>query len=484
MAPGDARSEPNPSRCTARSALDSSVSLSHTICAARGQFREGTPAETEGSFGELQSPGDAMETSSSVPSTALTQLLNFSDHPVSSSETPSMAGLRATEEPLSAVLSSFRTDAAPAGLLAGPFSPSEEPTHLIVAFWDSPLSHGINVFVGFVLCFTMLGLGCTVELSHLGEHIRKPIGVLLAVLCQFVLMPLIAFLLALAFSLNDVEAMAVLLCGCCPGGNLSNIMSLLVNGEMNLSIIMTISSTILALVLMPLCLWMYSRAWINTPLVNLLPFGAIILTLCSTLIPIGFGVWLRYRFTRVAEIIIKVSLWSLLVTLLMLFIMTGTMLGPELLATIPASVYLVAVLMPMAGYAAGYGLATLFDLPPNSRRTVSLETGCQNVQLCTAILKLAFPPQMMGGMYMFPLLYALFQAAEAGVFILVYRMYRKEVLHKHDLMEDDENDTNISYKRMKEEDVLFDSTYGAVTVSDPNVIVFESQDGAGSPTPV
>lgn len=73
-----------------------------------------------------------------------------------------------------------------------------------------------------------------------------------------------------------------------------------------LSIIMTISSTLLALVLMPLCLWIYSRAWINTPVVNLMPFGAIILTLCSTLIPIGLGVMLRYRYTRVADIVLKV----------------------------------------------------------------------------------------------------------------------------------------------------------------------------------
>uniref|UniRef100_A0A672YBK0 Sodium/bile acid cotransporter 4 n=1 Tax=Sphaeramia orbicularis TaxID=375764 RepID=A0A672YBK0_9TELE len=314
--------------------------------------------------------------------------------------------------------------------------------HLMPAFWDSPLSHGINVFVGLVLCFTMLGLGCTVEVSQLGEHIRRPIGVLLALVCQFVIMPLVAFLLALAFSLDDVAAMAVLLCGCCPGGNLSNIMSLLVHGEMNLSIIMTISSTLLALVLMPLCLWIYSRAWINTPVVNLMPFGAIILTLCSTLIPIGLGVMLRYRYTRVADI---ASLWSLLVTLVMLFILTGAMLGPDLLSTIPPSVYVVAILMPLCGYAAGYGLAVLFDLPPNSRRSVSLETGCQNVQLCTAILKLAFPPQLMGGMYMFPLLYALFQAAEAGIFILAYRMYRKEVLHKADPMVDGE-DTDITYQ--------------------------------------
>ena len=121
-----------------------------------------------------------------------------------------------------------------AGALDLMAAPRTDAPHLVPAFWDSPLSHGINVFVGLVLCFTMLGLGCTVDVAQLGEHVRRPVGVLLALVCQFVIMPLVAFLLALAFSLDDVAAMAVLLCGCCPGGNLSNIMSLLVNGEMNL----------------------------------------------------------------------------------------------------------------------------------------------------------------------------------------------------------------------------------------------------------
>ncbi|XP_074492264.1 sodium/bile acid cotransporter 4 [Sebastes fasciatus] len=387
-------------------------------------------------------------------------------------EDSTMAGLAAR----SAI---FSTSSSAAGADFMSVLQTEAP-HLMPAFWDSPLSHGINVFVGLVLCFTMLGLGCTVEVSQLGEHIRRPVGVLLALLCQFVIMPLVAFLLALAFSLDDVAAMAVLLCGCCPGGNLSNIMSLLVHGEMNLSIVMTISSTLLALVLMPLCLWIYSRAWINTPVVNLMPFGAIILTLCSTLIPIGLGVMLRYRYTRVADIVLKVSLWSLLITLILLFILTGAMLGPELLSTIPPSVYVVAILMPLCGYAAGYGLAVLFELPPSSCRSVSLETGCQNVQLCTAILKLAFPPQLMGGMYMFPLLYALFQAAEAGIFILAYRMYRKKVLHKPDPMRDGE-DTDITYQRFQDDEDM-DSSYGAVTVSDPNTIMLDPCPP--DPTPV
>ncbi|KAM8938695.1 sodium/bile acid cotransporter 4 [Pelodytes ibericus] len=351
------------------------------------------------------------------------------------------------------------------------------PQHLVTSapFWDTPLNHGLSVFVGVALCVTMLGLGCTVEVSQIGEQLRRPIGLLLAAISQFVLMPVVAFLLALIFSLNEVAAVAVLLCGCCPGGNLSNIMSLLVNGDMNLSIIMTASSTLLALVLMPLCLWIYSRPWINTPLVELLPLGAVSLTLCSTLLPICLGVFIRYRYNRIADVLLKISLWSLLVTLLILFILTGAMLGPELLATIPPSVYIVALIMPLIGYGLGYGLATLFGLPPNSRRTVSLETGCQNVQLCTALLKLAFPPHLIGSMYMFPLLYALFQAAEAGIYVLVYKLYRKEVLHKPEPL-DEEEDTDISYKKLKEEEIN-DISYGAVTTSEPNSIPMEPTQG-------
>lgn len=72
------------------------------------------------------------------------------------------------------------------------------------------------------------------------------------------------------------------------------------------SIIMTVSSTLLALLLMPLCLWLYSRPWIHTALVRLLPLGAVSLTLGSTLLPIGVGVLIRYRYPRAADLLVKV----------------------------------------------------------------------------------------------------------------------------------------------------------------------------------
>jgi len=160
----------------------------------------------------------------------------------------------------------------------------------------------------------------------------------------------------------------------------------------------------------------------------------------------------------------QISLWSLLVTLVVLFILTGIMLGPDLMASIPASVYAIAVLMPLAGYALGYGLAALFKLPPHCRRTVSLETGCQNVQLCTAILKLTFPPELVGSMFMFPLLYALFQSAEAGLFVLAYKMYGRDG-YKQDAPGEEEEETDVSYRKLKEEEAA-DASYGSVSAEE------------------
>ena len=53
-----------------------------------------------------------------------------------------------------------------------------------------------------------------------------------------------------------------------------------------------------------------------------------------------------------------------------------------------------------------------------------METGCQNIQLCSTILKVAFPPEVIGPYFLFPLIYILFQIVEAGLLILVFRCHQ------------------------------------------------------------
>lgn len=102
-------------------------------------------------------------------------------------------------------------------------------------FLTSPVMEKvINGITIIILFTTMISMGCTMEINKIKRHVVKPSGVGIAVLAQFVIMPLVAFSLAKIFQLSPVEAITVLICGCCPGGNLSNIFALGLKGDMNL----------------------------------------------------------------------------------------------------------------------------------------------------------------------------------------------------------------------------------------------------------
>lgn len=56
----------------------------------------------------------------------------------------------------------------------------------------------------------------------------------MAVACQFGIMPFVAFIMAKMFGLGKIGALAVLVTGSCPGGNLSNLLTFFLYGDMNL----------------------------------------------------------------------------------------------------------------------------------------------------------------------------------------------------------------------------------------------------------
>lgn len=99
---------------------------------------------------------------------------------------------------------------------------------------SSPLNVIINFFSIITLFITMISLGCTMEISKIKAHFLKPMGVAIALLAQFGIMPLTAFCLAKILQMDSIKAVTVLICGCCPGGTLSNVFSLAIKGDMNL----------------------------------------------------------------------------------------------------------------------------------------------------------------------------------------------------------------------------------------------------------
>ncbi|XP_023701040.1 hepatic sodium/bile acid cotransporter-like [Paramormyrops kingsleyae] len=285
------------------------------------------------------------------------------------------------------------------------------------------LDKAINIVTIIILFITMVSLGCTMEIPKIKAYMMKPREVLLAVLTQYGIMPLTAFLMAKVFQLSPLEAVTVLICGCSPGGNLSNILAWAFQGDMNLSIVMTTCSTALALGMMPLLLYLYCKG--IPDIQNAVPFMGIFIALLMTLLPCAIGIAINHRFPRFSHIITKMGMGILLVSAVIIAILIGMTIGSEIMLIMTPPLIATASLMPLTGYVLGYLLSTAFRFSGPCRRTVSMETGCQNIQLCATILKVAFPPETIGPLYLFPLLYNFFQAGEPLLFAVLLRCHQK-----------------------------------------------------------
>ncbi|TTC73830.1 Sodium/bile acid cotransporter [Bagarius yarrelli] len=296
-----------------------------------------------------------------------------------------------------------------------------------VGGFQSPFSpvvdKAINSITIITLFITMISLGCTMEIDKIKQHIARPSGVGIAVLAQFGIMPLTAFCLAKILQLGPIEAITVLICGCCPGGNLSNLFALALRGDMNLSIVMTTCSTVLALGAMPLLLYLYCQGF--SGLEKAVPYTGIIIALVMTLVPCGVGIAINHWAPRYSKFIIKAGLSILLIATLAIGVMCCIFLGATVWMVLSPQIMAVAILMPFTGYLLGYTMSVIFKQNGPCRRTIAMETGCQNIQLCSTILKVAFPPEAIGPLFLFPMVYIVFQGAEALLLIFLFKMYQR-----------------------------------------------------------
>ncbi|XP_055990062.1 LOW QUALITY PROTEIN: hepatic sodium/bile acid cotransporter [Sorex fumeus] len=292
-------------------------------------------------------------------------------------------------------------------------------------FGKRPTDLALSICLIIMLLVIMLSLGCTMEYSKIKAHFWKPKGMIIALVAQYGIMPLTSFALGRIFKLNNIEALAILVCGCSPGGNLSNIFSLAVKGDMNLSIVMTTCSTFFALGMMPLLLYVYSMGIYEGDMTDKVPYKGIITSLIVVLIPCTIGIVINAKRPQYVRYIIKVGTVITILLSVAVTVLSVINVGNSITFIMTPHLVAISSIMPFTGFLLGYILSALFRLNERCRRTVSMETGFQNIQLCSTILNVTFPPEVIGPLFFFPLLYMIFQLAEGLLLIAIYRCYKK-----------------------------------------------------------
>ncbi|XP_018538593.2 ileal sodium/bile acid cotransporter [Lates calcarifer] len=287
---------------------------------------------------------------------------------------------------------------------------------------NAVLSLVLSTVLTVMLAMVMFSMGCTVDTKKLWGHIKRPWGIVIGFLCQFGIMPFTAFALSLAFGVLPVQAVVIIIMGCCPGGSGSNIICYWLDGDMDLSISMTACSSILALGMMPLCLLIYTSIWTSTSTIQI-PYDSIGITLLALLVPITFGMYVKRRWPHKAKKILKVGSIAGFGLIIIIAVVGGILYQSSW--TIAPSLWIIGTIYPFIGFGLGFLMARFVGQPWYRCRTIALETGFQNSQLCSTIVQLSFNPAELEVMFAFPLIYSIFQLVVAVISVGAYQAYKK-----------------------------------------------------------
>lgn len=242
-----------------------------------------------------------------------------------------------------------------------------------------------------ILSLLMFDLGLTLRVRDFSLVFKQPRAVVIALVGQIIMLPLLAFLLAVVFKLPPEFFVGMVLIGCCPGGSSSNVFSMLAKGDVALSVMLTALSSIITLFTVPLILewatqWSMTdgQSVISLPVGNLLVQNLLLMFL-PILIGIGVKRWWPAAAGKIEKVLSKLAF--------PLLILLATIYFIQHRSTIADNIALLGVCVTLLLLCATGGaalLSRLFKLGYRQRRTVVIEVGMQNAAQAIAIASSPF----------------------------------------------------------------------------------------------
>ena len=239
-------------------------------------------------------------------------------------------------------------------------------------------------YITILLGIVMFGMGMTLRFEDFRLVLERPKDVLIGTVAQFGIMPLLAWILAHAFSLPPELAAGVILVGTCPGGTSSNVMTYLARGDVALSVSMTMSSTILAPFLTPLLTLWLAGQWID------IPAGKMMVSIAQVVIaPIVLGLLINRFFEKPVQKAVKVLP---LISVVAIVLIVGGVVSANAgrIMETGALIMLVVICHNLLGYALGFTVAKALHMDIAKVKAVSIEVGMQNSGLAASLALLHF----------------------------------------------------------------------------------------------
>jgi BASS family bile acid:Na+ symporter len=255
----------------------------------------------------------------------------------------------------------------------------------LLALWQPSLFTWFSgPWIVWGLALVMLGMGLTLNVADFAAVLRLPGAVAVGFAAQYTIMPLLGWSVGKMLALPAPFAVGLILVACCPGGTASNLVTYLARGNVALSVIMTMCSTLAAVVMTPLL-----TGWLAGAYVPVDAWGIFLTTAQVVLAPVLAGLLLHHQAPRLAGFILPAGP---IMSVLVISLIVGSIIGQNASAIFAhgGQLLLAVTLLHSGGFFLGYVVGRLFGFDLGVARTISIEVGMQNSGLGAVLAKTRF----------------------------------------------------------------------------------------------
>ena len=235
------------------------------------------------------------------------------------------------------------------------------------------------------LALIMLGLGMGLSVQDFTRVIRYPKDFLVGILCQMILLPIIAFILIKILNASPEMAIGVMIIAAAPGGVTSNILTKFANGDVALSVSLTAFVSLISIISVPLIVFTSADLLQIKNFSKDISMASISLKMVFVVtIPVIIGMLIR-KFasnfvTSRTQIIQRFSIILFVIVFAAIWIEEW-----ENIYSFIARAGVITLTLNIIMMSVGFYIAKIFATGIAQRKCISLESGLQNGTLAVFV---------------------------------------------------------------------------------------------------
>ena len=242
-----------------------------------------------------------------------------------------------------------------------------------------------KVILPLSLFLIMFGIGISLKLADFKAVTQAPKAVAIGLFGQMILLPVIAFSIAVAFQLPPEIAVGLIIIALAPGGATSNMFTYLSKGDVSLSISLTALVSLITPITIPIVAALSMGYFMESTTEFELPIAkTVIQLLVITVIPVALGMFTLSRWPTTAKKIENVLKWFSILFLLLIIALI-VLKNADNMASFFAQAGFATLILNLTALSVGYLMANGAKLPHAQSVTIGFEVGIQNGTLALVV---------------------------------------------------------------------------------------------------